>query len=445
MSRAKRRAKISPADRARGARLRAERERREWGRRELARLLLDAIDDRQKPSHVTVAGYIKNWEAGGGISSLYRATYAAVFGIPEDELFGPQEIPQDHSADPLGTVDPSPVPDLGDDDVRRRAALQLLAALGAGAAIPPGALERVLGGIDDALGNPVDLDEWERTVHEYGQVLMTRPAGALIQDLTADIIAVGELLKRQLDAMERTGLLRVSASLSGLLAIDLGDIGDQRAARVSWATAKRAADASGDTELQVWVRGRAAQDACWAGRPQAVITGLAAEAIEIAGESPSAGLARAHAARVCLAASQGDFARAHASLAELKRTFDLLPQDTEQSVLAFRETQLRWAESYVYTFAGDRRARDTVAHALHLYPSDAHGPRSNLELMDAAALIRAREVEAGLERALTVVERHPDATTAGRVALTGQILQMLPHKARELPAARELRALTSGA
>ncbi|MBA9002268.1 hypothetical protein [Thermomonospora cellulosilytica] len=162
------------------------------------------------------------------------------------------------------------------------------------------------------------------------------------------------------------------------------------------------------------------------------------------GGTPSAGLARAYAARVYLTAAQGDFVQAHASLADLKRTFDLFPQDTEQSVLAFRETQLRWAESYAHILAGDSRARETVAHALDLYPSDAHGPRSNLELMDAAALIRAREVEAGLEQALTVVERHPDATTAARVVLTGQILRTLPSKARELPAARELQALTAG-
>jgi hypothetical protein len=54
----------------------------------------------------------------------------------------------------------------------------------------------VLSGIEQALGDPLDLDTWEATVQEYAQLLVTRPAGALIEDLVADIVAVGEILKR---------------------------------------------------------------------------------------------------------------------------------------------------------------------------------------------------------------------------------------------------------
>ncbi|WP_289008892.1 XRE family transcriptional regulator [uncultured Thermomonospora sp.] len=327
--------------------------------------------------------------------------------------------------------------------MRRRAALQLLAALGAGAAIPPAVLETALAGIEDALGNPLDLDEWDRTVHEYGQLLMVRPAGALIKDLTADIVAVGELLKRQMTESERRRLLRVSAGLSACLAIDLGDTGQIRAARTTWATAKHAADASGDTALRVWVRGRAAQDACWTGRPASVIDDLISEAIAISGGTPSAGLARAHTARAYATVAQGNVAQAHASLTEATRTFEALPSQDGQSVFTFQETQLRWSESYVRTLAGDAQSRDTVARALALYPPEAHGPRSNLALMNAVALIHAREVEAGLQQALTVLEKYPDATTAGRKVLLGQVLQTLPEQARELPSARELRALAS--
>lgn len=84
-----------------------------------------------------------------------------------------------------------------------------------------------------------------------------------------------------------------------------------------------------------------------------------------------------------------------------------------------------------------------MARALSLYPAEAQSARSNLTLMDAAALIRAREVEAGLQQALTVVEKHPDAATAARKVLVGQILRTLPEQARQMPAARELRALAS--
>ena len=381
--------------------------------------------------------YVKQWESGKENVSgpRYRAAYAEVFGVSEDELFNGGMLPS--------TVKDGVDPEDAGDDMRRRAALHLLAALGAGAAIPPGVLEEVLGGVEDALGNPLDVDEWDRTVHEYGQLLMVRPAGALIKDLTADLVSVGELLKRKMAESERRRMLRVSAGLSACLAIDLGDVGEVRAARTTWATAKRAADASGDTALRAWVRGRAAEDACWIGRPASVIDSLTSEAVAIAGGAPSAGLARAYAARTYAAVARGDVAQARSSLAETERVFEALLGQDGQSVFAFRETQMRWAESYVHTLVGDNRSRETVARALDLYPPAAHGPRSNLALMDAIALIREREIDAGLQRALTTLEDHRDATTAGRAVLVGHILQALPPTARQLPAARELRALTS--
>ncbi len=340
------------------------------------------------------------------------------------------------------TVEHVPAPGQGDDDeVKRRAALQLITALTAGATIPPGALETVFSGIEDALGNPLDIHEWERTVHEYGQQLMTQPAGALVNGLTADVIAVGNLLQRQHGMAEAANLLRVSAGLSACLAIDLGDSGDKRAARISWNVAKRAADASGDRDLRVWVRGRGAQDAAFTGRPEGVVTELAAEAISIADGTPSAGLARAHSARIYLAVDQGDGATALESLEALKRTFAQLPAGSgAQSVLNYQESQLRLSEAYAQVATGDRRADATLAQAFRLYPSTAHGPRDNLALMQAVAQVRSREIEAGLEHAVTVLSSSGSATAA-RTFLAKQLLRTLPDQARALPAAREVREL----
>ncbi|WP_245974631.1 XRE family transcriptional regulator [Thermomonospora umbrina] len=387
----------------------------------------------------------------GRLSEIYRCSVADLLTDqadhrhldqmhPEREVAG---TPQEGAVvEPLGTVEIGSAPDPWDDDMKRRVALQLLAALGAGATVPPGTIETVLGGIEDALGNPVDLDEWESVVHEYGQALITRPAGALIADLTFDIAAVGALLQRNPTGHERAGLMRVSAGLSGLLAIDLGDVGNKRAARISWATAKRAADASGDDDLRVWVRGRAAEDACWAARPTGVIGDLTGEAINIAGQTQSAGLARAHAARAYAAAIAGEALQAQASLTDLMRTFDHLPQGAQQSVLTFGRAQLGWAEAYVRTVTGDDRAQETVAQTISLYPPNARGPISNLRLMEASALVQAREVETGLQHAITTIQEAPDATTAGRTILARQILHALPSSSRTLPAARELRELT---
>ena len=160
--------------------------------------------------------------------------------------------------------------------MKRRAAIQLMAALGAGAAIPPGALETVLSGIDDAIGKDrLDLAEWERVVHDYDHRIHSSPAGALIGDLTADIVALDASFERRLPPLQQAGLLRVSAAFSGVLAIELMDAGDARAARVAWTTAARAADGSGDKDLRVWVRGRAAQDALFTGRSPHAVNELA--------------------------------------------------------------------------------------------------------------------------------------------------------------------------
>ncbi|HEY8481198.1 MAG TPA: XRE family transcriptional regulator, partial [Spirillospora sp.] len=342
----------------------------------------------------------------------------------------------------VGTVTET-TPDLGSDEMRRRAALQLLTAVSAGAVIPPGALEQILSGIDAALGNPVDLDDWDRVVQEYGQRLIQEPPGALVTGLTADIVAVGELLKRHLAEHERAGLLRVAAGLSGLLAMDLGDVGDQRAARVTWATARRAADRSGDQALRVWVRGRAAQDAAWAGRPASVVEDLADEALLIAGGTALPGAARALAARAYLAADQGDTAAATAALDDLTDMFDRLPPSGGQMVLAYAEPQLRWAHAYVQTWTGNPRAADTAQEAIAMYPAGAAGPIANLKLMQAAAMVQAREVTAGLEQALTTMQRFPPTTA--RTSVAKHILRTLPSEARELSAAKELHAITTGA
>ncbi|QXJ24709.1 XRE family transcriptional regulator [Actinomadura graeca] len=327
--------------------------------------------------------------------------------------------------------------------MKRRTALQIISAITAGTAIPPGATKIMFSGLDDSLGRPLDLPEWEATVHQYGQAIVSRPAGALIKDLTADVVTVSELLDRPDSATDQAALFRISAGLSGILAIDLGDVGEKRAARIAWNIARRTADASGDQDLRVWARGRAAQDAFWLERPRTVVMTLAAEAIEIADGKPSAGLARAHAVRVYAAADGDDASEAEKALRDLKDVFARLPQDTDdQSVLAYRESQLHWAESYAQTWRGDRHAETSLANTLSLYPLHATAPRENLSLMKAAVLIKNREVDAGLDHALATMENsHRGA--AGRIRLVKQVLRILPENARTLPVARELHAFTA--
>ena len=368
------------------------------------------------PAH-RVADLDEALQAGRQIAALY----AAVTEL--EELRARERV----------TVEDTEAAGTDETDMRRRAALQMLAALSAGAAIPPGALETVLSGVTPDSIDQMDVDRWERTVHEYRHVCLMRWTGALIPDLTADIVAVGKLLERKNPPSVHTRLLRVSAELSGRLAIELDDIGDRRAARVTWAAARRAADASGDRDLSVWVRGYEADQARWSGCPDHVVTGLADEAIALSGGKPSRGLGRAYAARASVAARQGD---KHAAFDALEN----LAEVTDRVLEELPEYHLRWNEAYAYTFLGDGRASSSLDRALALYPPGTMTPVANLRLIQALDLVQQREINEGLEQALTVLQEGPISTT--RYHLAERILGALPEQARKLPAARDLRALT---
>ncbi|MGI5325512.1 hypothetical protein [Actinomadura nitritigenes] len=84
---------MTPGKKAIGARLRAEREAPPyWSRPDLARLLRDAADPRDRtglPHVKTLADMIKHWEAGKNVPwPRYRALYCRVTGKTETELFG---------------------------------------------------------------------------------------------------------------------------------------------------------------------------------------------------------------------------------------------------------------------------------------------------------------------------------------------------------------------
>lgn len=72
-----------------GARLRAEREDREWSRPDMARRLRACSGDDELPDVPNLTDMIKAWEKGKhGVSVRYQKHYAAAFGIDRSVLFG---------------------------------------------------------------------------------------------------------------------------------------------------------------------------------------------------------------------------------------------------------------------------------------------------------------------------------------------------------------------
>lgn len=311
--------------------------------------------------------------------------------------------------------------------MKRRAALQLLAALAAGQAVPPGVLEEILSGAAPDFDGRADVADWDKVVWEYAQLVPIRPVGSLVGDLTADIITVGGLLERRHAPMVHAGLLRVSAGLSWILAAQFDDVGDRRAARLTWQTSRRAADDSGDLDLRVWVRSKEASMARWSDLPGTVADALADEAIALSGGKPSRGLAQAYSVRAALAARRGDARDARQALGDLADVME----------------HLEWAryfalsQAYVYSLMGDRRADMAIQSARPFGPDHPH-----LQMIQAIDLIRCRDIHEGLQLATSVIRDRP--VSAARY-LASEIIASLPAKARTLPAARELRTLAGAA
>ncbi len=428
---------MEPSWKALGELVRRRREARGLSLRELA-----------KETHWSFS-LLSKWERGERRPSAEAISRLDAFLVAEGQLVaaGLRAAMAELAGVRGGTLD-AKASAVNEDDVERRAAMRLLAGIGSGATVPLPALESVFSQIERVLDERVDLDDWERTVAEYAYLNVRQPVGTLIQDLTADVAAVARLLGRGNSPRTQAGLLRVSAGLSGLLATEFADLGDRRATRLSWRAARRAADASGDRNLSVWVRAKEADDARWMGAPASAIAAQVDEAVRIANGAPSYGLFRAHTVRAELAAGRGDHLGARAAMHDFISTMEHLPAGAtapDAAVSLFEsglgETFLGWHEAYVRTLIRDGQADPVAERALAGYPAETPGPVALLQLMRAVNLVRSRDIGEGLAHAVASVET--GVMTTARRHIIGQILEALPEQERGQDAARHLRALAS--
>ncbi|ACY96538.1 MULTISPECIES: hypothetical protein [Thermomonospora] len=431
-------------------RLEAERSARGWGKHEMARRLL-AASHIERGSIRNLARQIHRWEAGEVFPRDWATTYATAFKLDEKDLFGSAcPYPGGQSTTPTGTVEKKTRPDNGDDDVKRRALLELMAALGAGAAVPAGTVAAVLAALESSLDAPateLDAPGWQNLAWEYSQEIWVQPVGALMRDLAADIMDLGVALQREKNPSARKDLLRVSAQLTTYMSQELSDLGRYRDAGRALQAATHAADESGDRELSVWVRWYRASRALWENRPPEVISNLLADAFKHASGTPSSGLAKAFGTRAKFLATQGDATGAKQAIRDLHEVFGRLPEHVLQDRISphgFPESSLRQVEGFTHVMLGDtKHATSAIDQALSLMPEERSGSRTNLNLMRALALVHDRDITEGLNHAATTLNGMP--TSSSRRRITEEIIKALPdEKTRALPAARELRALAAG-
>nr|WP_131737877.1 helix-turn-helix transcriptional regulator [Actinomadura roseirufa] len=185
----------------------------------------------------------------------------------------------------MGTNNHGTDPDSWDDDVKGRAALQLLTTLGVSAGtfdITP--LQRLA---DLALtAVPRDLDDWRLACLDHLHALRTRPAAQARDDLVTDLLALAEQL-RTANTGDIVELRRVQAALTMIHAHLSSRLGDNGAAIRWWRTARTAADTTGDLDLQLMIRCEEAKVGLYGQRDLHTVLALLQDADRIAGASPS--------------------------------------------------------------------------------------------------------------------------------------------------------------
>lgn len=333
-----------------------------------------------------------------------------------------------------------------EDDVERRALLQILTVLGAGAGVPASAVDALHAGLRQITGHASEngADDWEQTAWDYAQGVWTEPPGSRVTDLAGDIRALDQVLARTQAPAEHATLLRVYAQLTAFMALDLSETSRPRACWRSWRVARSVADASGDRELSVWVRAREASDSFYLGRPGPVTDTLLDEAVRLADGRPCPGLNTALKTRACIFAAQGRADLTREVLGELKGAYERLPAavtDDHISVWGVPLESIQFTEAFALTKLGDTTAAvPLVEQALAACPQEKAGGRGNIGLIRAWGMVRDREVTEGLGHALDITAALP--VTVARRKLVGEILSALPAEARALSAARDLHALT---
>ena len=320
-----------------------------------------------------------------------------------------------------------------DTDMQRRTLLTALVALTVG-----GALHHHL---TESYTASSTVDDWEEVAWEHGVAYLTADRTRFLQDITADLLALRTVLPR------RPALADVGARMAALIAMACTDLGRNQTARSAWRVARRYAIDAGRPDTLMWVRGQESILAAYAGRPPAVVLGIADQALR---EGPPTGQATALvlAARAQALAVVGRTEEAVAALTPLRVAFDALPDSVTSnvdSIFGWPEIRLRHTVSYVHALAGrSRHAHQAHDDALAIYPAARVRSRAQIHLHQAHTMVADGDLATGMDHAVRTVEAVP-AAQRGRLvfALADRVLDAVPARETTRADVRALRELVA--
>lgn len=282
------------------------------------------------------------------------------------------------------------------DGVDRRS---LLAGLLVGAVSPTTMMDGILEGYQRILGQPrPDVDDWAERVESYGRDYMSLGAAQMQARLARDLL----VLQTKLDSPELWGSAARLLTVHGKTLPSVDGSGAVRWYR----TAAQVADRSGQLDVRVWVRGRAALALAYEGAGLVTAATLASQALALS-ERPSLGSLNASMALAHVAAHRGDRQSALDLLEAGERAFDVAGSHEQVSDFTVPEWRFRTFTSMLLSRLGDPRAQVEQDRADATRPATLPRFATHIELHRALMLVKAGDHAGGLSYARTALAQLP--------------------------------------
>ncbi|MGX6606170.1 helix-turn-helix domain-containing protein [Micromonosporaceae bacterium Da 78-11] len=326
-----------------------------------------------------------------------------------------------------------------EDDMHRRTVLR---AMGALAASPLSLVRWEALRHSMAVSVDLDIDRWDQVVADYGLAHYRMPVNQIMDNLQADLVVLQALIVAEIGP-GRGHLMRAAARLSVVVALNMVATGQILAASRWWRDARQYAEASRDSESIVLTRAWDVVNGCYDGRSPSRVIALSEEVLPLVGELPSAASCGLLAGRAQALSLAGRHVDAIATVQQLAKMAEALPTavvDDADSLWGWPEHRLRHTEVWVYAHAGQlREATRAQEQAVALYPAAMTRLSTQVQLHQAAALIRTRHVPDGLRLAAGLLDALPKEQH-NRLLLTvvRQVMDAVPVGERRRPAYQEL-------
>lgn len=301
----------------------------------------------------------------------------------------------------------------------------------------------------------MDLDQIHAGVAETAvDYLSTAPGPMLHRTNALRTDVLGRLRDHRHGVNERKDLLVAAGRLSGVLAYAALDLGDPHAALEHARAGARCAQAAGDLELLMWMRGTQSLIARFNG-DYGVALDYVRDGLQYAGEVPGTGKARLLSGEAQCLANLGDSVGANRTLDAAERAHEAVRQpDSLAGLFEFSHTKrLYYSGSSLIWLEGGADAQRAERDALAAITSWQQMPPEQRSLDDerlahvyvATARVQLGDIEGAAEVMRPILTLPPEAQISWINKRAGRVASMLsaPEYATST-AATELRDAITG-